>query len=28
MGVPKWRTLIYLVSMIGIAMALWPLLAP
>ena len=28
MGVPKWRTLIYLISMIGIAMVLWPLLAP
>ena len=28
MGVPKWRTLIYLISMIGIAMALWPLLVP
>ncbi len=28
MGVPKWRTLIYLVSMIGLAMALWPLLVP
>lgn len=27
-GVPKWRTLIYLVSMIGIAMVLWPLLVP
>lgn len=28
MGVPKWRTLIYLISMIGIFMVLWPLLAP
>lgn len=28
MGVPKWRTLIYLISMIGIGMALWPLLVP
>lgn len=28
MGVPKWRTLVYLFSMIGIAMTLWPLLAP
>ena len=28
MGVPKWRTLIYLISMIGVLMVLWPLLVP
>ena len=27
-GIPKWRTLIYLISMIGIALVLWPLLTP
>ncbi|MEO8175868.1 MAG: MAPEG family protein [Sphingomicrobium sp.] len=27
-GVPKWRTLVYSISMVGIAMTLWPLLAP
>ena len=28
LGVPKWRTLVYSVSMVGIVMVLWPLLAP
>lgn len=28
LGVPKWRSLIFLISMIGIAMTLWPLLVP
>ncbi|MEO6256747.1 MAG: MAPEG family protein, partial [Sphingomicrobium sp.] len=28
LGVPKWRTLVYSVSTVGIVMVLWPLLAP
>lgn len=28
LGVPKWRTLIYAISLAGIAITLWPLLAP
>src|SRR5687768_5633483 len=27
-GVPRWRTLIYTVSMVGLGMAMWPLLRP